>query len=207
MFITGSEFFTKYRGFAISSHGWKNIKEWKINEFVVPKNDDSTILCPLRAYQSYAEGSRSMGIDLSKGYLFRTLDDSRSMVTEDPVSPSTTFMRLKYYLRLLNIDEGETPHGIRGTCASSLALSGVATEDIMGHVGWSSDLTYKRYSRIGKMLGSERSALKWQDKLRTIIQRKFFIIWGFDYLYLRLGSIMFVKCLLNNASLYMMSEY
>ena len=42
-------FFTKYRGFAISSHGWENIKEWKVNEFVVPKNDDSTILCPLRA--------------------------------------------------------------------------------------------------------------------------------------------------------------
>lgn len=131
MFITGSEFFTKYRGFAISSHGWENIKEWKINEFVVPKNDDSTILCPLRAYQSYAEGSRSMGIDLSKGYLFRTLDASKFMVTEDPVSSSTMFMRLKYYLGLLNIDEGETPHGIRGACAISLALSGAATEDII----------------------------------------------------------------------------
>ena len=137
----------------------KTLKNGKVNEFVVPKNDDS-ILCPLRAYQSYVEGSRSMGIDLSKGYVFRTLDDSRSMVTEDPVSFSTMFMRLKYYLGLLNIDEGETPHGIRGACAISLALSGAATEDIMSHVGWSSDFTYKRYSRVGEMLGSRSVSSK-----------------------------------------------
>ena len=120
-----------------------------------------------------------MGIDLSKGYVFRTLDDSRSMVTEDPVSFSTMFMRLKYYLGLLNIDEGETPHGIRGACAISLALSGAATEDIMSHVGWSSDFTYKRYiAGLAKCWVHDRSALKWQDTLRTIIQRKIFIIWG-----------------------------
>ena len=66
-----------------------------------------------------------MGIDLSKGYFFRTLGASKSMVTEDPISSSTMFTRLKYYLGLLYIDEGETPHGIRGTCA--ITFSGAAT--------------------------------------------------------------------------------
>lgn len=52
---------------------------------MIPKIDDS-ILCPVLAYQLCVDGSKSIDIDLSKKYLFRTLDASKSMATEDPVS-------------------------------------------------------------------------------------------------------------------------
>jgi integrase len=65
------------------------------------------------------------------------------------------FYRLKLYLRLLGIDEGETPHGIRGACAISLAVKGAATEDVMNHVGWSTESTYRRYNRVGRMMGKD----------------------------------------------------
>lgn len=63
----------------------KTFKNGKVDEFVVPKIDDS-ILCPVLAYQLCVDGSKSIDIDLSKKYLFRTLDASKSMATEDPVS-------------------------------------------------------------------------------------------------------------------------
>lgn len=73
----------------------KTLKGRKVNEFVVPKIDDS-FLCPVLAFQLYVEGSKSIGIYLLKRYLFQTLDVSKSIVTEDPASSSTLFSRSKY---------------------------------------------------------------------------------------------------------------
>jgi len=70
------------------------------------------------------EGSRLLGVDLRLGYLFRTLSSSRQEVTDNPVSSHGMYERLKKYLVDLGLYEGETPHGIRGACAITLALSG-----------------------------------------------------------------------------------
>ena len=57
---------------------------------------------------------REFGIDLSCGYLFRTLDSSRKIVLDKPVSSNVMYDRLKKYLKEVGIDAGETPHGMRG---------------------------------------------------------------------------------------------
>lgn len=64
--------------------------------------------------------------------------------------------RLKKYLNILNLDEGETPHGLKGGCAISLTLPGASSEDIMSHVGWSCKASYQRYSRYSRMVGSSQ---------------------------------------------------
>jgi integrase len=130
----------------------KTLGSGKVNEFVVP-NIEESLLCPVMAYRSYVNGSLDMGVDLRTGYLFRTLDPSKTLVTNYPVSCSTMSDRLKKYLSVLGIDEGETPHGIRGACAITLATSGAVAGEVMEHIGWATDSSYKRYSRIGKMLG------------------------------------------------------
>lgn len=45
-------------------------------------------------------------------------------VLEQPVSYSVVYERLRMYLRVLDIDDGETPHSLRAGCAVALALSG-----------------------------------------------------------------------------------
>ena len=94
-----------------------------------------------------------LGIDLRFGYLFHTLSRDRKEVTENPVSSSTMYDRLKKYLRELNLDNGETPHGIRGACAITLALSGGPAKEVMQHVGWSTSASYQRYNRMSSMVG------------------------------------------------------
>jgi len=67
--------------------------------------------------------------------------------------------RLKQYLSELNIYDGETP---RGASAIKLALSGANTQEAMDHIGWSTNKSFKRYSRISKMMskGSVSSLMK-----------------------------------------------
>lgn len=49
------------------------------------------------------------------------------------------YERLKFYLKILGIDEGETPHSLRAGCAITLAIGGgkVQADGIMSHIGWS----------------------------------------------------------------------
>ena len=47
------------------------------------------------------------------------------------MSYSAIYERLKTYLSVLGIDEGETPHSMRAGCAVTLALLGsVQTKDV-----------------------------------------------------------------------------
>lgn len=53
----------------------------------------------------------------------------------------------------LGLYGGETPHGIRGACAITLALSGEgSTQEVMNHIGWSSNASYQRYSWLSQMV-------------------------------------------------------
>ncbi|VDI23459.1 Hypothetical predicted protein [Mytilus galloprovincialis] len=69
-------------------------------------------------------GARALGVDLRVGYLFSTLSKNQKDVTDNPVSSNAMYDRLRKYLKKLDIYDGETPHGIRGACAITLALSG-----------------------------------------------------------------------------------
>ena len=62
-------------------------------------------------------------------------------------------MRLQMYLKVLNIFEGETIHGIRGGCATTMMSSGIASsKEVMDHIGWFSKSSLDRCSRINKLV-------------------------------------------------------
>ncbi|VDI00398.1 Hypothetical predicted protein [Mytilus galloprovincialis] len=131
-----SQEITDDSGFVITHTVGKTLSNGKKNEFSVMRLDDHSV-CPVFGIEKYVSGAGEMGINLTLGYLFRILDCSRKRVLEAPVSHSVMYGRLKSYLRELGMDEGETPHGIRGGCAVTLAVSGFGnSQDIMDHVGW-----------------------------------------------------------------------
>lgn len=110
------------------------------------------MVCPVAGLEKYVKEAQSMGVDLSTGYLFRPLDHSSRYVLDAHVTTPVMHSRLKYYLKLLGIDEGETIHGIRGGCAVTMSVLGCGnTKDVMDHVGWFSEKSLDRYSRMGKM--------------------------------------------------------
>lgn len=45
-------------------------------------------------------------------------------VLDAPVTYSAMYERLKFHLKILGIDEGDTPHSLRAGCAISLAMGG-----------------------------------------------------------------------------------
>jgi integrase len=72
-------------------------------------------------------------------------------VIDVPLSHSAIYDRLKFYLKLLNIDEGETPHSFRAGCAISLhsanEISLDKEEAIRQHVGWKTSTSAQWYTR------------------------------------------------------------
>ena len=73
-------------------------------------------------------------------------------VLDDCMSYSAIYERLKTYLSILGIDDGETPHSMRAGCAVTLALTGsVDTKGMMDHIGWfSKRRSADYYSRSSK---------------------------------------------------------
>ena len=60
--------------------------------------------------------------------------------------------RLKFYLKEMNMDEGETLHGFRAGCAIMLALTGADLVEIIDHVGLSRHHTALYYLQLAKVL-------------------------------------------------------
>ena len=121
----------------------------KCNTFVIKRCDD-TLICPIYALEYYFAQSAKFGLDLSSGYAFRLVTE-QGKVLDDAISYSAIYERLKYYLQILGIDEGETPHSLRAGCAITLALSSDTRDDIMSHVGWSSSKMADYYSRATQL--------------------------------------------------------
>jgi hypothetical protein len=92
-----------------------------------------------------------LGIDLTRGYLFRQTTPDLG-IRDSPFSSSAAEARLKVYLQEMNVDEGETLHGFRSGCAITLALSGAELSEIMDHVGWSRRHTALYYMQLAKVL-------------------------------------------------------
>ena len=124
-------------GFLFCHTVGKTLGNGKTNEFSLVRIEDMSI-CPVHAIEIYNQEAKDLGISLDTGYLFRTLDSSKGLVTDSPVTSSSMGERLKTYLRKLGIFEGETPHSFRAACVITLSLSGTVQEEVMDHVGWSS---------------------------------------------------------------------
>jgi integrase len=131
----------------------KTLSNGRVNTFAIQRTVDAGV-CPVRALESYVSEAGQMGVNLSLGYLFRPVGKSRAAVLEECLSYSVVYERLKFYLRAVGLDEGETPHSLRRGCAITLSLSGAAdqAERVMGHVGWFTSKSLERYSEISKLV-------------------------------------------------------
>jgi hypothetical protein len=140
-------------GLVFSHMMGKTLSNGQVNQFTILRVRDK-LLCPVHGLETYVAGTQSLGINISSGYLFRPLSHSGKEVLDAPLSSSVVYARLKHYLKVLDLDQGETPHSLRSGCTISLALSGLdqSSEAIMNHVGWSTKSSFERYSRITKLI-------------------------------------------------------
>ena len=99
----------------------------------------------------YAAVAKEVGIDLSRGFLFRPTDH-QGFVVDQPLTSSTSESRLKLYLKQANLDAGETLHSFRCGCALTLTFSGSQVADVMSHVGWSSSSTAQYYLKLANVI-------------------------------------------------------
>ncbi len=139
------------RGFLVR-HTWgKTFRMDRANVFSIHRCEN-TLICPVKGIQTYVQGAQGLSIDLRCGYLFRPVG-SEGRVLDEGLSYASIYDRLKVYLKVLGIDAGETPHGLRAGCAITMACAeGVSGgSDIMQHVGWSTKGSMEHYTRMGRI--------------------------------------------------------
>ena len=134
------------KGFLFCHTVGKALGNGRVNKFAVMKDIS---ISPVHAIETYVQGAKELGMSLNTGYPSRTLDGTRKIITDHPVTSSSKGDRLKMYLQKLQIFEGETTHSFKAACALSGAL-----QEVVNHVGWSSSSSFERYSRYSKMMGS-----------------------------------------------------
>ena len=141
-------------GYIIKRTWGKTHRLNKPNVYSIFRSDDD-IICPVRGLECYMAVANSLKIDLSTGYLFRTM--KQVVVRDEPLSYEAIYQRLKRYLHALGIYESETPHSFRAGCAIVLGSSGkVSIPNWMDHIGWSAESTAKHYARSSKMEQASR---------------------------------------------------
>ena len=133
------------------NHVWgKTLRDGDENIFGIRRNPQE-VICPIRGMETYMDIARQLGIDLTRGYLFRPTTPDLG-IRDSPFSSSAAEARLKVYLQEMNVDEGETLHGFRSGCAITLVLSGAELSEIMDHVSWSRRQTALYYMQLAKVL-------------------------------------------------------
>ena len=137
-------------GFLFTHICGKTLRDGDSNVSGVRRNPQS-IICPVKGVEQYVEVARELGVDLTKGCLFRPTT-SNNGVQDSPFSSSAADACLKVYLKQLKADDGETLHGFRSGCAITLALTGADLSEIMEHVGWARRHTALYYLQLAKVL-------------------------------------------------------
>jgi integrase len=135
------------QGFLIR-HTWgKTHRLDKPKIFSILRCQDDMV-CPVLALEKYLAVAARYGIQLSTGYLIRPVINDTVM--DRPLSYEVIYARLKFYLKSLGIDDGETPHSFRGGCAISLHAASGGERDLgalMQHIGWASESSARHYAR------------------------------------------------------------
>ena len=72
----------------------KTLGNRKVNEFIINRLEDVSI-SPVHVIEFYVQGANALGISLNTGYLFRTSDSTRKLVTDNAVTSSSMGGRLK----------------------------------------------------------------------------------------------------------------
>ena len=127
----------------------KTLRGDSVNSFWIWRSNNCDI-CPVSELLSYISFTRLLGIDLTDGYLFRPKDPGGHCVLNKPVSSSAMNLRLESHLKVLNLYEGETLHGVRAGTAIAMELLQIPKDQILSHIGWAhnkSDMM-SRYTRL-----------------------------------------------------------
>ena len=97
------------------------------------------------------EVAHKMGVDLARGYLFRSITTDLG-IKNAPFTSSATESGLKDCSKEMKADTGETLHGFHSGCIIALALTGADLAEIMDHVGWTRRHTTLYYMQLAKVL-------------------------------------------------------
>ena len=119
---------------------------------VLLRSPDSN-LCPVAALHSFVQKSRSLGLDMSTGYVFRkTLHTGN--VANAPFTQSAATNRLRLYLLTIGRYQGETTHSLRSGCAVAMQSTDQSPAAVAAHIGWQSRTCWEHYSRANSFQSS-----------------------------------------------------
>lgn len=110
-------------------------------------------VCPVEWLEYYIAACRLLGVDLTRGFFFRSTDRKKA-VSENPFLGSAVNNRLRKYLSDAKIDGGETPHSFRVGLSNTLNMLGCSPEDISQCLGWRSKETVSHYTKASNIVNS-----------------------------------------------------
>ena len=151
-------------GFLLN-HVWtKTLRSGDSNVFAL-KRGSNKLVCPVYAIELYFSICRALNIDISTGFLFRSVS-KEGLVSSNALKPPAAQARLNVYLKdlegLLSNDHF-TLHGFRSGAAVSMALANVSLDHIMDHVGWKSSKTALHYIKLQQVFNPAGPAAKLAD--------------------------------------------
>lgn len=148
-------------GFLFNQVWSKSLRSGDSNVFAL-KRGSNKHTCPVRGLETYFKISRDIKIDISRGFLFRSVSKSGG-ITPRALEPGAVQARLDMYCKELEgclSAKRFTLHGFRSGAAISMALSGVRLEHIMDHVGWKSSRTALHYIKLDRVMNPEGAAAR-----------------------------------------------
>ena len=156
------------------NHLWsKTLRQGDQNVFAL-KRAVNKLICPVLGIEVYIKICNLLVIDVTKGFLFRSLSKEKC-ITADKFNSSAAQSRLDEYVKQLashfKPERRLTLHGFRSGAAVSLALSKASLHEIMDHVGWKTPaLHYIKLKELKEVLnpaGPAAAALdvytKWNE--------------------------------------------
>ena len=120
--------------------------------FYAPKAE----FCPARLLVDFLDFCKDHDQISGGSYVFQNLNRGISFGGTSFTSAAAN-ARLRLYLKLLNLWDGETPHGTRSACAIMLSHLGIEKDAIKAHVGWKTDQMFEHYTS-SKSLRDKKNA-------------------------------------------------
>ena len=129
----------------------KTIRQSGSQILVVPHVPEDPLVCPVRAFNEYAEICLAGGLDLKQGYLFPPLRKPRhDGIRDSPFTSANATKRIRVYLSN-DILPDVSAHGARAGCAATLLLLGASKDEVMDHCRWASERVCKQYHQLQKV--------------------------------------------------------
>ena len=138
--LVGSTYTTE--GVVLTCKGLaKTSKPGKItSSVIIAPFEESHGLCPVKCLQEYEAVTKQFRVSSSHTQLFLS-----TIQPHGPISSSTVARWLKKTLQEAGLDSHFSGHSTRGAAATTAALAGISTQEIMNRAGWSQENTFCRY--------------------------------------------------------------